>query len=252
MLDQKIKYFCSTLTFTASANPIVYQGEIPVFIDSEYSSWHINPGLLREATEKRSRQEKLPKAVVLAHLYGQSADIDPILEICNEYEIPLTEDAAGALGATYKGKSTGTFGKIGIYSFNGNKIIMTSGGGMLVSDDKNLTSEARFLATQARDSAPHHQHSVIGYNYRLSNVLAGIGRGQLLVLQERVKARRKNFEIYQQALGHPPGIEFMPEGNFGTSTRWLTCLRIEPDEFGLDREEVRHSLAKKKIEDRPI
>lgn len=244
--------FCSTLTFIATANPIIYQGAKPVFIDSDRHSWNMNPELLREALAKKAKQGKLPKAVILVHLYGQSADIEPILAVCNEYEIPLIEDAAEALGATYKGKSPGIFGKIGIYSFNGNKIITTSGGGMIISDDSKLIEKAKFLATQARDPSPHYQHSTIGYNYRLSNVLAGIGRGQLLVLQERVKARRRNFEIYKQALGHLPGIEFMPEADFGKATRWLTCLTINSEKFGKNREEIRIFLQEKNIESRPV
>lgn len=244
--------FCSTLTFAASANPITYRSAKPIFIDSDRTSWNMDPNLLVEALEHRAKVGRLPKAVLLVHLYGQSADIDPILKACNQYEIPLVEDAAEALGATYKGSSPGTFGKVGIYSFNGNKIITTSGGGMLVSDDEQLVAKARFLATQARDLAPHYQHSEIGYNYRLSNVLAGIGRGQLQVLHERVAARRRNFEIYQQNLGHLPGIEFMPEASFGTSTRWLTCLTIDPEAFGADREQVRLTLAQKQIEARPV
>jgi dTDP-4-amino-4,6-dideoxygalactose transaminase len=244
--------FCSTLTFIASANPIIYQGAKPVFIDSDRTSWNMNPELLREALEKRAKIGKLPKAVLLVHLYGQCADIDPIVEICQKYNVPLIEDAAEALGASYKGRCPGTFGTIGIYSFNGNKIITTSGGGMLVSDDEMLVKKARFLATQARDPAPHYQHSQIGYNYRLSNVLAGIGRGQLQVLKERVEARRRNFEIYEKALADLPGIEFMPEAEFGRATRWLTCLTINPQAFGADREEVRLGLAEKKIESRPV
>jgi len=244
--------FCSTLTFIASANPITYLGAKPVFIDSDRTSWNMNPNLLWEALEKRAKQGKLPKAVVLVHLYGQSADIDPILSACNTYEIPLVEDAAESLGATYKGRSPGTFGKVGIFSFNGNKIITTSGGGMLVSEDANLVQKARFLATQARDPAPHYQHSVIGYNYRLSNVLAGIGRGQLQVLEQRVQARRHNFEVYQQALGNLSGIEFMPEASYCRATRWLTCLTINPAAFGADREQVRLSLAQQQIEARPV
>jgi dTDP-4-amino-4,6-dideoxygalactose transaminase len=244
--------FCSTLTFIATASPITYLGAKPVFIDSDRTSWNINPELLWEALAERARLGKLPKAVVIVHLYGQSADIDPILEACNTYEIPLIEDAAESLGATYKGRSPGSFGKIGIFSFNGNKIITTSGGGMLVSPDASLVAKARFLATQARDIAPHYQHSQIGYNYRLSNVLAGIGRGQLQVLEARVQARRRNFEIYQQALKHLPGIKFMPEAAFGRATRWLTCLTIDPVAFGADREQVRTALAKQQIEARPV
>jgi dTDP-4-amino-4,6-dideoxygalactose transaminase len=243
---------CSTLTFIATANPITYLGAKPVFIDSDRASWNMDPILLQDFLDKRASLGKLPKAVILVHLYGQSADIESILAICQQYEIPLIEDAAEALGATYKDRSPGTFGRIGIYSFNGNKIITTSGGGMLVSDDADLVAKARFLATQARDPAPHYQHSEIGYNYRLSNVLAGIGRGQLLVLKDRVNARRHNFEVYNQALGHLPGIEFMPEADFGRSTRWLTCLTIDPISFGTDREQVRLSLSDRNIEARPV
>ena len=251
-VGQGDEIFCSTLTFIASANPIVYQGAKPVFIDSDYTSWNMNPELLREAMEKRAKVGKLPKAVMLVHLYGQCADIDPILEVCQKYDVPLIEDAADALGASYKGRCPGTFGTIGIYSYNGNKIITTSGGGMLVSDDEELVKKTRFLATQARDPAPHYQHTQIGYNYRLSNVLAGIGRGQLQVLQERVEARRRNFEVYQKALGHLPGIEFMPEAEFGRATRWLTCLTIKAKDFGVDREKLRLKLAERKIESRPV
>jgi pyridoxal phosphate-dependent aminotransferase EpsN len=244
--------FCSTLTFIATAAPIIYLGAKPVFIDSDRMTWNMEPNLLQEALERRARLGKLPKAVVLVHLYGQSADLAPILEACDRYEVPLIEDAAESLGATYKGRATGTFGRIGVYSFNGNKIITTSGGGMLVSSDPELIAKARFLATQARDRAPHYQHSEIGYNYRLSNVLAGIGRGQLQVLSERVAARRHNFEIYQQGLGELPGIEFMPESPFGRATRWLTCLTIDPAAFGADREQVRLALAEQQIEARPV
>ncbi len=244
--------FCSTLTFAATANPIIYQGAKPVFIDSDRTSWNMNPDLLREALEQRARIGKLPKAVLLVHLYGQCADIEPILSACNQYDIPLIEDAAEALGATYKGRNPGTFGRIGIYSFNGNKIITTSGGGMLVSDEPELVAKARFLATQARDPAPHYQHSEIGFNYRLSNVLAGIGRGQLQVLSERVAARRRNFEVYEAALSKLPGIEFMPEADFGTCTRWLTCLTVDPEKFGVDREQIRLTLAAFQIETRPV
>ncbi len=244
--------FCSTLTFIASASPITYLGAKPVFIDSDRTSWNMNPDLLHSALERRARIGKLPKAVIVVHLYGQSADLEPILAACNAFEVPLIEDAAESLGATYKGRSPGSFGRIGIFSFNGNKIITTSGGGMLVSDEPELVSKARFLATQARDLAPHYQHSEIGYNYRLSNVSAGIGRGQLQVLEQRVEARRRNFEVYKQALGNLPGIEFMPQAPFGRSTRWLSCITINPDEFGIDREQVRIQLAEQQIEVRPV
>ena len=244
--------FCSTLTFIASASPIIYLGAKPVFIDSDRISWNMNPHLLREALAKRAQINKLPKALILVHLYGQTADLDPIVELCNEYNIPLIEDAAEALGATYKGKSPGSFGKIGIFSFNGNKIITTSGGGMLVSDDQELIDKARFLATQAREPVAHYQHSEIGYNYRLSNILAGIGRGQLRVLHERVAARRRNFQIYQQGLAHLPGIDFMPEADYGTHTRWLTCLTLDPNLASVDQETIRLHLATQNIESRPV
>jgi dTDP-4-amino-4,6-dideoxygalactose transaminase len=244
--------FCSSLTFAASANPIAYLGATPVFIDSERQSWNMDPDLLQAALAQRAKVGKLPKAIILVHLYGQSANVEPIVTACQQYEVPIIEDAAEALGATYKGRSPGTFGTIGIFSFNGNKIITTSGGGMLVSEDASITSKAKFLATQARDPAPHYQHSEIGYNYRMSNVLAGIGRGQLLVLSDRVAARRRNCEVYQQTLGKLPGIEFMPEAIWGNATRWLTCLTIDPAAFGVDRECVRLYLAERQIEARPV
>jgi pyridoxal phosphate-dependent aminotransferase EpsN len=243
---------CSSFTFSASANPIIYQGATPVFIDSEKDTWNMDANLLRKAIEDRIKNGKTPKAVNLTHLYGQSADIDTILKLCNEYDIPLIEDAAESVGAYYKGKHTGTFGRLGVFSFNGNKIITTSSGGMLVSDDKVLIEKAKFLSTQARDPAPHYQHSHVGYNYRLSNVLAGIGRGQLLVLEDRVKARRANFEFYKKELGALPGVEFMPEAEFGRSNRWLTCMTIDPQRFGATREDVRLALESENIEARPV
>ncbi len=243
---------CSTLTFIASASPITFLGAKPVFIDSDRQSWNLDPQLLSAWLDDRARQNRLPKAVVVVHLYGQSADMAPIVEACRRYEIPLVEDAAEALGATYKGRSPGTFGTLGIYSFNGNKIITTSGGGMLVSEDAALINQARFLATQARDPAPHYQHSEIGYNYRLSNVLAGIGRGQLQVLEERVAARRRNFERYAATLGDLPGVTMMPEAPYGRASRWLSCLTIEPEGFGCDRETIRLALAEQNIETRPV
>ncbi len=242
----------SSLTFSASANPIVYLGARPVFIDSETTSWNMDPNLLAKALKVRAQKGRLPKAVVVVHLYGQSADIDPIWEACAEYGVPLIEDAAEALGSTYKGRMPGTFGKAGIYSFNGNKIITTSGGGMLVSDDAAFIAHARKLATQARDTAPHYQHSEIGYNYRLSNVLAGIGRGQLQVLEDRVQARRRNFAYYKRHLGEFSGIDFMPEASWGRHTRWLTCITVDPNEFGASREEIRLALEAENIEARPV
>ncbi len=242
----------SSLTFSASVNPIVYLGARPVFVDSERRSWNMDPALVEETLEARAREGRLPKALVLVHLYGQSADIDPILAACERHGVVLVEDAAEALGATYKGRTPGVFGKVGIYSFNGNKIITTSGGGMLVSEDAELVAHARKLATQARDIAPHYEHTEIGYNYRLSNVLAAIGRGQLRVLEERVRARRANFAFYQEALGGLPGIELMPEAPWGRHSRWLTTLTIDPREFGADREQVRLALDSGNIEARPV
>ena len=244
--------FCSTFTFIASVSPITYLGAKPVFIDSDRTSWNMDPNLLATTLAQKDRIGKLPKAVVLVHLYGQSADIEPILQECDRYGVPLIEDAAEALGATYKNTSPGTWGRAGIFSFNGNKIITTSGGGMLVSGDRELISQAKFLATQARDPQPHYEHTEIGFNYRLSNVSAGIGRGQLIVLKERVAARRRNFAFYQETLGDLPGIEFMPEADFGTSTRWLSCLTFDPNIGGIDREQVRLKLLEQQIESRPV
>lgn len=243
---------CSTLTFSATVNPVLYEGGTPVFVDSDPATWNMDPVLLAEALEDSVRRGRKPKAVVLVHLYGQSADIDPIVELCRRYEVPLVEDAAEALGATYKGRAPGSFGVCGVFSFNGNKIITTSGGGALVSSDRALIEKARFWATQARDPAPHYQHSELGFNYRLSNVLAGIGRGQLRVLEDRVNARRANCAFYQQAFRGLPGLEFMPEAPFGRATRWLTCITIDPAASGVDREQVRLALAEQNIEARPV
>ena len=242
----------STLTFVASVNPIVYLGATPVFIDSERSSWNMDPALLEEALDARARRGRLPKAVVLVHLYGQSADLDAISAACSRHGVPLIEDAAEALGASYKGRPPGTSGVSGVFSFNGNKIITTAGGGMLVSADEALIAHARKLSTQARDPAPHYEHSEVGYNYRMSNVLAAIGRGQLRVLGDRVAARRRNFAFYREALGDIPGIEFMPEAPWGTHTRWLTTLTIDPEEFAADREDIRRALDAEGIEARPV
>ncbi|RKH73044.1 aminotransferase class I/II-fold pyridoxal phosphate-dependent enzyme [Corallococcus sp. AB049A] len=242
----------STLTFSASVNPIRYLGASPVFIDSERTSWNMDPALLEEELAVRARQGRLPRAVVVVHLYGQSADLDPLLAACDRYGVPVVEDAAEALGSTYKGRVPGTLGRVGIYSFNGNKILTTSGGGMLVSADGDLVQHALKLATQARDAAPHYQHSEIGYNYRMSNVLAAIGRGQLHVLEDRVAARRANFDFYVEAFRDLPGIQFMPEAPWGRHTRWLTTLTIDPEAFGADREAVRVALERENIEARPV
>jgi pyridoxal phosphate-dependent aminotransferase EpsN len=242
----------STFTFSASANPIVYLGGRPTFVDSERVSWNMDPGLLEETLTARARAGRLPKAVVVAHIYGQSADLDPIVAACGRYGTTLIEDAAEALGATYMGRAPGTIGTLGIYSFNGNKVITTSGGGMLVTGDETLATHARKLATQAREPAPHYQHTEIGYNYRLSNVLAGIGRAQLAVLEERVAARRHTFVEYRRALGDVPGVDFQPEAPWGRHSRWLTCLTIDPAAFGADREAVRLALEAENIESRPF
>jgi pyridoxal phosphate-dependent aminotransferase EpsN len=246
------KVFCSSLTFIASANPILYQWAEPVFIDSEPDTWNMSPLALERAMEEAKREGKLPKAVIVVNLYGQSAKMDEILAICNHYQVPVVEDAAESLGSTYKGKKSGTFGKFGIYSFNGNKIITTSGGGMLISDDVEALQKARFLATQARDPAPHYQHSQVGYNYRMSNIVAGIGRAQLEVLDERVKARRAIFDRYVQALGDIEGVHFMPELEGTMSNRWLTTLIIDQQALGVTTIDIINALAEENIEARPV
>lgn len=309
---------CSTLTFVASVNPIVQLGGIPVLVDSDESSWNMDPQLLREVLTRKAVAGKKPKAVVVVHLYGQSADLDPILDACEEFEVPLIEDAAGALGATYytrrgldavnqkadeareredgaadrvchegvtkagalwankeqtlksegshgvqvcedevpegkRGVAVGSLGRFGIYSFNGNKIITTSGGGMLVSDETAMIERAHFLATQARGPAPHYENSEAGYNYRMSNVLAGIGRGQLQVLSDRVNARRRVFTRYKDELASLPGVAFMPETEFGRSNCWLSSLTIDPQQSdGVTRETMRSAMEQQNIEVRPI
>lgn len=243
---------CSTFTFSASANPILYEKAVPVFIDSDRVSWNMDPDLLAEEIESCASRGKLPRALILVHIYGQSADFDPIFDVCSKYGIPIIEDAAEALGATYKERPVGSLGRLGIFSFNGNKIITTSGGGALVSHEEDLVERARFLATQARDEAPHYEHSTLGYNYRMSNVLAALGRGQLRTLGERVAARRRNFDCYESALADLPGIQFMPEAFYGRSTRWLTCLTIDPRAFGATKEDVRLAFDNADIETRPV
>lgn len=245
--------FCSSLTFAASANPIVYQGAEPVFIDSEPDSWNMSPIALERALSEARSVGKLPKAVIVVNLYGQSADMDPIKEICERYEVPIVEDAAESLGARYKGKASGTFGKIGIYSFNGNKIITTSGGGMLVSDDDELTARARFLSTQARDPAPHYEHSQIGFNYRMSNILAGVGRGQVRVLDERVMSRRRIFERYQEGLRDCEQLQWMPEPSWSFSTHWLSVATVRSDlARNMTSSDLIKLLAQDRIEARPV
>ncbi len=243
--------FCSSLTFIASVNPIAYQGGTPVFIDSDPETWNMSPQALRQAFNDRLRTGKLPKAVVIVNLYGQSANYAELKAICDAYSVPVIEDAAESLGAVYQGKASGTIGAFGILSFNGNKIITTSGGGMLISNNLQAIAKARFLSTQARDCAPHYQHSEMGYNYRMSNILAGIGRGQLQVLDDRVKTRRAIFARYREELSLP-GIEFMPEygGNF--STHWLSALTIDPAVTGISASDVIKKLSAENIESRPI
>ncbi|SER59931.1 DegT/DnrJ/EryC1/StrS family aminotransferase [Salisediminibacterium halotolerans] len=243
--------FCSSLTFVASANPILYQGADPIFIDSELKSWNMCPQALAEAFQWAETNKCLPKAIIVVNLYGQSADMDPIIELCERYNVPIIEDAAESLGAEYKGKKSGSLGHFGVFSFNGNKIISTSGGGMLVSNDEQAIEKARFLSTQARDPAPHYQHSQLGYNYRMSNVLAGIGRAQLEAIDTRVKQRREKFHTYESELNDLPGIEFMPEAEFGLHNRWLTTMLLTED-APIDRDELIHALANEDIESRPV
>ncbi|MCK1981259.1 MULTISPECIES: DegT/DnrJ/EryC1/StrS family aminotransferase [Peribacillus] len=244
--------FCSSLTFIASANPIIYQGAKPVFIDSESDTWNMSPKALELALEYARKNREIPKAVILVHLFGQSAKVDEIKSICGKYKVALIEDAAESLGGTYKGKQTGAFGDIGIYSFNGNKIITTSGGGMLVSNNEEYIHKALFLSTQARDQALHYQHSSIGYNYRLSNILAGIGRAQLEVLDDRVKVRREIFDRYKKSLRNIPGITFMPELKDTMGNRWLTALTIDDKINGVRSIDVINALEAENIESRPV
>ncbi|MBT2657095.1 aminotransferase class I/II-fold pyridoxal phosphate-dependent enzyme [Bacillus sp. ISL-18] len=244
--------FCSSLTFIASANPIIYQGAEPIFIDSEPDTWNMSPDALERAFLDAKDNGRLPKAVILVNLYGQSAKMDEIIAICDYYNVPIIEDAAESLGSIYKGKASGTFGRFGIYSFNGNKIITTSGGGMLISNDTELLKKARFLATQARDPAPHYQHSEIGFNYRMSNILAGIGRAQLEVLQQRVEERRAIFQRYYQELSRIPGFEFMPELKNTKSNRWLTALTINEKEAGVSVKKLLKTFNQEYIEARPV
>ena len=243
----------STFTFSGSCNPIAFVGATPVFVDSEAETWNMDPILLKEAIEDRIKKtSKKPKAIILVHLYGMPAKVEEIMSIARQFDIPVIEDAAEALGSSYKGKKLGTFGDLGIYSFNGNKIITTSGGGALVSDNVTWIQKAKFLATQARDPATHYQHSEIGYNYRLSNICAGIGRGQLRVLDERVRQRRTNHEFYKKELNRFSGIRFLEESIHSFSNRWLTTILIDPTQFGKTREGVRLAMEKENIESRPL
>lgn len=237
--------FCQSLTFSATANPIIYQNATPVFIDSDEETWNMDPNALEEAFEKYPNV----KAVLVVHLYGLSADMDRIMEICDRHHVPVIEDAAESLGTYYKGKQTGTFGEYGIYSFNGNKIITTSGGGMLVSDNEEKIAKTRFWATQSRDQARHYQHSELGFNYRMSNIVAGIGRGQLMVLDQRVAKKRYIFEFYKKELGNLEGLHFMPKNEWNEPNFWLSVITLNGSVKPLD---IMKALEEKNIESRPI
>jgi len=243
---------CSSFTFSASAYPIRYQLATPIFVDSEEETWNIDPILLEKAIIDRIKNGNKPKALILVHLYGISAKMDEILNICEKYEIPIIEDAAEALGSLYKGKALGTFGKFGVYSFNGNKIITTSGGGMLVSNDEELIEKSKFLSTQARDEALHYQHSQIGYNYRMSNICAGIGRGQMQVLNLRVSQKRKIRDFYEKIFNGIEGIKVLKENSNSFSNAWLSCILIDPKKTGFTREKLRLAFEKDNIEARPL
>ncbi|WP_136465429.1 DegT/DnrJ/EryC1/StrS family aminotransferase [Flagellimonas onchidii] len=248
-VSQGDEVICQSFTFAASANPITYLGASPVFVDSERETWNISPDLLEEAIKDRLAKGKKPKAIIAVHLYGMPYKVNEIRAISEKYDIPVIEDSAEALGSIYNGQKCGSFGELAILSFNGNKIITTSGGGALLTRDESLKERAIFLATQARDNAPHYQHSNIGYNYRMSNVLAGIGRGQMEVLPKRVLARRNNFSFYKENLAGISEIEFIDEPKGSYSNRWLTCILTPSFEF---RERIRIALEEENIESRPL
>jgi dTDP-4-amino-4,6-dideoxygalactose transaminase len=251
-VGQGDRVFVSDFTFIASVNPILYQGAEPVLIDSEPDSWNMSPCALERAFIAAKREGQMPKAVIVVSLYGQSADMDPLLEICAAHGVPVLEDAAESLGARYKGRASGTLGALGCYSFNGNKIITTSGGGMLVGQDSDLVARARHLATQAREPVPWYEHTVLGYNYRLSNILAGVGRGQLRVLQHRVARRREIGEIYRKGLEGAPGLQWMPEPDWSFSNRWLSCVKLEESDALPDLDTLIARLAEQRIEVRHL
>jgi pyridoxal phosphate-dependent aminotransferase EpsN len=246
------KVFCPSLTFAASCNPVRYLGAEPVFLDSDYATWNLDPNILEDAFRDHARPNRLPRALVLVHLYGQCADLGPILALCRRYDVPVLEDAAEALGAAYGPSPAGTLGDIGAFSFNGNKIITTSGGGMLVSRNERWIEKARFWSQQARDPGIAYEHSELGYNYRMSNVLAGIGRGQLEVLNLRVGQRRAIAFRYRDAFADLPGISLMPQAPYGLHTNWLTCFLIDESEFGCSRDALIRALDAADIESRPV
>ncbi len=243
--------FCSTLTFSASCNPILYQKATPVFIDSDADTWNMCPKALKLAFEDAEKNNKLPKVVVVVNLYGQSADMDPILEICQKYNVPILEDAAESLGATYKGRMSGTIGDIGIYSFNGNKIITTSGGGMMVSNNEEYTKKATFWATQSREAERHYEHKEIGYNYRMSNIVAGIGRGQLKVLNERIAKKKEIYETYKEAFKDIEEIEMMNICDYGESNYWLSVITLK-ENSKVKSLDIMLALEKENIESRSV
>jgi pyridoxal phosphate-dependent aminotransferase EpsN len=244
--------FCPTLTFVATTNPIRYLGAKPLLLDSDRSTWNMDPQILEEALRERARRNRLPRAVIVVHLYGQCADIDPILDACGRYNVPVLEDAAEALGATYKGRPAGTLGDVAAFSFNGNKVITTTGGGMLVAQKREWVDKARFWSIQARDPGIAYEHSEIGYNYRMSNVLAGIGRGQLEVLNLRVKQRRAVAFRYREAFADLPGIVLMPQASYGLHTNWLSCFLVDEEQFGCSRDHLIDALDAANIESRPV
>ena len=249
------KVFCSDMTFDATVNPVVYEGGEPVFIDTEYDTWNMDPVLLEEAIKDRlEKTGKLPKAIIPVHLYGMPVKMDEVMEMANRYGIPVLEDSAEALGSEYKGRKCGTFGEYGVLSFNGNKMITTSGGGALICPNEEKAKRALFYATQAREQAPHYQHEKIGYNYRMSNICAGIGRGQMFVLDEHVARRRAIHDLYVKLLAGVKGVKVMcqPEGGDFNSNYWLTCITVDPEEAGFTRENVRLALDGENIESRPL
>ncbi len=251
-IQPRDEVFVSTLTFAGSVNPIIYMGAKPVFIDSEPLSWNMDPSILETALRTRAQKGSLPKAVIPVHLYGQSADMDRIMAICDEYGVPVIEDAAEAIGTLYHNRRPGTMGKLGAFSFNGNKIITTSGGGMLASDDKSLIDHARKLSSQSREPVPHYEHVEIGYNYRMSNVLAAIGLGQLIAIEKRVQRKREIYDYYRTHLSKVPGLTFVDEMPYGRHTRWLTVILVDAKQFGADREQIRLKLEEHNIESRPL
>ncbi|AGZ40632.1 DegT/DnrJ/EryC1/StrS family aminotransferase [Actinoplanes friuliensis] len=240
-----------SFTFAATANAVMYLGARPIFLDSTAASWNVDPGLVADELRSRAARGQLPRAVITVDMYGQCADYGPLLDACDRYGVALIEDAAEALGATYRGRAAGSFGLAGVLSFNGNKIITTGGGGMLVTDDGRVATQTRHLATQAREPFPHYEHRTVGYNYRLSNLLAAVGRGQVQRLDELIAARTQTAEFYRDALGDLPGLTFMPVADYGTPNWWLTCLLVDAEEFGASRDAILEHLGAQNIEARP-